>query len=387
MTAAARFKQRLSWPFGDTRRASTMGDSHPSTDGARIMDVPADELRAYATEELPGYGVVFTNNPGTPKETYLAFKSGPNRGHFHGDQLAYHFCANGNPLLVDHHCSYHPRAGQEHMHNRLAFFTDEFPYANMDGYERLIAFKTGAVADVAVGQVESSRLRKVQQFPPEDWDARYPELRFDRPLVYRRTVVCVKGGAQDYVVFRDQFWADRPLHAAYCLHTYGDAPTRDAGRVSFGPKLTLFCATPTEFALKPFPWSHDNGKHEETQGARLEMTGQAGEFITVVYPDGATPPMAAIAGGVEVGDDRIVFGGNQTTDGKADTVVRVTRGGKDALTLAGTDINLSRNQGRIGLFVPDAGYPFGDIPDWLIKQRAAPPAWYTPWPALGELVP
>ncbi|MEI7831743.1 MAG: DUF5060 domain-containing protein [bacterium] len=54
--------------------------------------------------------------------------------------------------------------------------------------------------------------------------------------------------------------------------------------------------------------------------------------------------------------------------------------------MAGTDITLDRGQGRIGLFVPDAGYPFGDIPDWLIKQRATPPTWYHPWPALGEMV-
>jgi len=39
-------------------------------------------------------------------------------------------------------------------------------------------------------------------------------------------------------------------------------------------------------------------------------------------------------------------------------------------TLTGRDIDPDRSQGRIGLFVPDAGYPFGDIPDWLIRQRA-----------------
>jgi hypothetical protein len=47
----------------------------------------------------------------------------------------------------------------------------------------------------------------------------------------------------------------------------------------------------------------------------------------------------------------------------------VQRGGKEVVTLAAKDINLDRSQGDIGLFVPDAGYPFGEIPDWLIKQR------------------
>jgi hypothetical protein len=27
------------------------------------------------------------------------------------------------------------------------------------------------------------------------------------------------------------------------------------------------------------------------------------------------------------------------------------------------------------LFVPDAGYPFGEIPDWLIRQRSDIPDW------------
>jgi hypothetical protein len=36
---------------------------------------------------------------------------------------------------------------------------------------------------------------------------------------------------------------------------------------------------------------------------------------------------------------------------------------------------MERPQGEIGLFVPDAGYPFGDIPDWLIRQRMKRPAW------------
>jgi hypothetical protein len=40
------------------------------------------------------------------------------------------------------------------------------------------------------------------------------------------------------------------------------------------------------------------------------------------------------------------------------------------LTLTGNDIDMDRDQGDVGLFVPDAGYPFGEIPDWLVRQRA-----------------
>jgi hypothetical protein len=44
-------------------------------------------------------------------------------------------------------------------------------------------------------------------------------------------------------------------------------------------------------------------------------------------------------------------------------------------------VDLNRPQGDIGLFVPDAGYPFGAIPDWLIRQRNKVPAWHEEsWP-------
>jgi hypothetical protein len=36
-------------------------------------------------------------------------------------------------------------------------------------------------------------------------------------------------------------------------------------------------------------------------------------------------------------------------------------------------LDLNRLQGDIGLFVPDAGYPFGGIPDWLVRQRSKVP--------------
>jgi len=367
--AAQYFQKRISQPDGALRRTLPMGDTHPAKEGGMaVVDVPADEARKFTTEELPGFGVIFTNNPGTDRETYLAFKSGPNRGHYHGDQLAFHYCANARPLAVDHHCSYHPRAGQEHMHNRLAFHTDKFPYANMDGYERLIAFKTSPVADVAIGQVESERLRQVEKLPPEIWHQEYPQHPFAKPLVYRRTIVLVKGGQQDYFVIRDQFWAPEPLAATYCLHVLADAMRRDGPRVDFG-RLTLICIEPDPspaagagVEFESFPWSHDNGGTESTQGARLTIRGEQGQFLTVLYP-GRPPAVGAIPGGVRVGGDEVLF-----AEG-----VAVRRHGRDVLSLAATEINLERSQGDIGLFVPDAGYPFGELPDWLVRQRARQP--------------
>ncbi|MCY3019767.1 MAG: hypothetical protein NTW87_12155, partial [Planctomycetota bacterium] len=366
--AAQYFQKRITQPDGSMRRMLPMGDTHPSKEGGPAkVDVPADEVARFATEELPGFGVVFQNKAGTPQETYLAFKSGPNRGHYHGDQLSFHYCANAKATAVDHHCSYHPRAGQEHMHNRVAFHTDKFPCANMDGYERLIAFKTSPAVDVAVGQVESERLRQVEKLPPEIWHQEYPQHRFAKPLTYRRTIVFMKGAPQDYLVVRDQYWSPEPLAATYCLHVLSERIERREQTVDFG-NLTLYCAQPAAFEFESFPWSHDNGGPEATQGARLTIRADKGEFITVIYP-GKAPALSSIPGGVKVGEDEIAFAGDQPTAGDAATCVTVKRGGRDLASLTGKDIDLNRSQGDIGLFVPDAGYPFGEIPDWLIKQR------------------
>jgi hypothetical protein len=197
------------------------------------------------------------------------------------------------------------------MHNRLAFSTDKFPWANIDGYERLIAFKTSKDVDIAISQVESQRLREVAEKPPEVWHQEYPQLRFKEPLCYRRTVVFMKNASRDYFVFRDQFWAPQTLRATYCLHVRSEKIERKEPVVDFG-NVTLYCAEPAQFEFPSFPWQHNNSPPESTQGARLSMKAQRGQFITVMYP-GRRPAIRAISGGVKVGDDAITFSGDDPT--------------------------------------------------------------------------
>ena len=52
----------------------------------------------------------------------------------------------------------------------------------------------------------------------------------------------------------------------------------------------------------------------------------------------------------------------------------IQRAGKIIVEAA---VDRSTSQGEVGLFVPDAGYPFGPIPDWLFEERAPWPTWYT----------
>jgi hypothetical protein len=79
-----------------------------------------------------------------------------------------------------------------------------------------------------------------------------------------------------------------------------------------------------------------------------------------------------------VGDDTITFAGG-IDDEDQTAYVTVARAGKTLMTLTGRDLELDRSQGEIGLFVPDAGYPFGVIPDWLIRQRSKVPDWAPAW--------
>lgn len=541
--AAARFIFRASHPLADGERQSHPGgDTHPP--GPDVYESLGrfglkEDLTALKTEEMAGFGMIFRNRPGTPQETYLAFKSGPNRGHFHGDQLSFHYCANGRPLAVDHHSSYAPRAGQEHMHNRVAFHTDKLPWANMDGYERLIAFKTSDTVDVAMGQVESDRLRAAEEFPPEKWDTRLPQEVFDTPLKYRRTIVFLKQAGQDCFVIRDQY-AGPDVYATYCLHVLGDRCEQKNNVFDFDG-LQALVVKPTEFSVAHHDWEHEYGGKETTKGLRVTVKGRENEFITVLMPkpvkradvaslvlkkvveakvskgkgvaaevvdldlsvrmalqDGKpvvpqvyvtgvshqkdsfyllgraeggndntirlsiegvrgrfekdrikldctlglarkddtysgsytgtvwdvaamkakdkggeasgkarggvvsgkleqnivppvplfdaawkSPVVQACPGGVKVGDTEVRFGGG-LDDVDATAYVTVTQGAGSVFSLTGKDIDMDRSQGEIGLFVPDAGYPFGTIPDWLIRQRCAKPDWYREvWPPTG----
>ena len=140
------------------------------------------------------------------------------------------------------------------------------PWANMDGYERLIAFKTSPAVDVAIGQVESDRLREVTKLPPEVWDRRYPQHRFAAPLAYRRTVVFMKGGDGRRRLLRGPrpVPGPEPVRATYCLHVLSDSIKREGPAVAWG-NLSLYFAEPAAFDFEPFAWSHDNGGHEATQ--------------------------------------------------------------------------------------------------------------------------
>jgi|GEM_PF-1382561 len=345
-------------------------------------------VTALVTEELPGYGVIFHDQPGTVNESFLAFKAGPNRANMHGDQLSIHYAAQGKGHIVDHASGSNPRAEQEWMHNRMSFLPNnpDVRFANMDGYERLIAFKTGTAADVAIGQVESSRLRSEPQFPNEiisqDKGTVYP---LDKPLVYRRTMVMVKPepnmGGTAYFVVRDQ--ASGPVvKANLYYHTSATEITQSLGSpvISAVPISILVSATQPTITTKTYWWYSDKSGRgfQQTNGAAISSREVADKFEVIsgfaLAPGGQAPAMNATPGGVMVTmpngtADRITFiDAPKDADAKT-ALIKLTRNGKEEILLTVGDINMERSQGKTGLFVPEAGYDLGPIPDWLITQR------------------
>ncbi len=378
-TAVGYFLAHSSVPVGGgNRRMHPAGDTHPDKPdpllAAQTFGYRSDP-RFWRTEELPGFGVIFRHRSGENDETFLSLKAGPNRGHYHGDSLSFHLAFNARDVAPDHRVSYFERPGQEHLHNRVAFRSPRFEFANMDGFERLIAFKTSERADIAVAQIESPRLRAVRPLPPEEWDQAYPQQVLSAPLVYRRTVVFVRRGealARDTFILRDQFWADPrdEIEGRYYLHVKGQEP-RANGRVYAFGALTLVDASPSPGTAEPFAWTPQRAdlRGEATRGVRIAVSASAGrgEIVTVLWPGGQPPPVESAPGLARIGGVEVRWGGGGP-DAPASAEAR--ENGRSVLTLAEADTDFDRSQGDIGLFVPSVGYPFGPIPDWLIRQRA-----------------
>ncbi len=359
----ARFQARVSPPEGSGRKFHPAGDTHPGggnpLDWAKSFGVNEDP-KSWSSEELPGFGAVLRQRPGTNTETFVSFKAGPNRGHFHGDQLSIHWVTFGRSLAVDHHASYKPRPGQEHMHNRLSFTAGDFEFANMDGHERLIAFKRNNLGDVAVGEVSSGRLRKVKKLPPEDWDVEFPQIVLDEELRYRRTLILLKG-SPELLVMLDEF-SGPELSATWNLHVTGNQAKREGDWINFGVAQAFVPAEAGE-SYEAFPWEHENGGLERTVAGRITRKGTQGQFLSVLLPGNQRLDMSWKDGVLDLGERGKL---HIAQDGS----VQLRVDGKSEWLLQAQDIDLNRSQGEVGLFIPDVGYPFGPVPQWLIDQRA-----------------
>jgi hypothetical protein len=390
-------------PVGDTAypglasnpgSATLYGMTPASDDFAALQTMVGakDDVTRYTSEELPGFGAILRNKAGDKaKESFLAFIAGPNRVGMHGDALSFHFCANATPLAIDQMFGSAFRDVPERQHNRVSFSTPEMPVADMGGYPRLIAFKSTADVDVAIGQVESTRLRKLSDVLGTPAPTPPVYLNLDKPLTYRRTLFLVKNlPHDDVVVVRDQ--ASGPvLTATYNMHHARPANGATCSMTSttaetFG-NMRLLILTPKTFDIQTqiarLDWPNATStaptsvmRSEYTEGWRFSQTGANTEFITVLIPE--TTPATGIGAGlngnvITISDGAVsqqITLAEPGTDPQA-AVISVTRGATQGVLLTAGDIDLNRSQGDVALFTPESEDVLGPIPDWLRNQRTA----------------
>ncbi len=284
----------------------------------------------WKSRQYPGFGAVLRSRFGTPGETFATFKCGSARGHYQGDELSFHFYGAGMPIALDWHCGYKPRPDQEHMHNRVNLGDDE----NMDAVGEMLAFRSTDAADVAVGQVETGRLRKMPRYAHQIvWQASYPRRTLERQARYRRYLMLVKhpenSALQDYLVVRDELDAAEP--ATFNLFVLARGVERKDRILHFDGQLdadaVLYVATPEPRKVKLDRWAWPKqdesslipkdfriGEDRWTRGELQQwarIAARPGEdFLAVLYPyrkGEKMPRFEALNGGrglrVSLGDE------------------------------------------------------------------------------------
>ena len=344
---------------GDLARDVLLAD--PSAPAA-----PLDEA-AWTSRRYAGFGAVLRSRAGTPGEAFAAFKCGPSRGNYHGDELAFHFFGAGLPIALDWNSGRTPAAVQEHMHNRVTLGDDE----NMDAVGDLLAMETSAAGDAAVGQVRSDRLRKMPHYPPEAArGAAYPRRLLPSESRYRRFLLLVKhprpgeapagaGGLEDYLVIRDELVSTEP--ATFNLFVLARAVRQEDRTFFFDGQLAadalLYMATPDPDRVRLDRWAWP--KQDESSmipkefrvGTDRWRTGELQQwlrvtevhgrpFLAVLYPcrkGAAAPQFQPLTGGkgvrVTLGDasEEIYLGTDPAPEAGGQAVIR--RDGQAAVIL------------------------------------------------------
>jgi hypothetical protein len=269
------------------------------------------------------------------------------------------------PIALDWFCGYKPRPDQEHMHNRVNLGQDE----NMDAEGRFLAFRASEAGDLAVGQVESDRLRRMPRYPHQIvWQAVYPRRTLARPARYRRYLALVKhpegSGLEDYLVIRDELASDEP--ATFNLFVLARAVRPEGQTVHFTGQLAAdavaFFAAPdaVHVTLDRWSWPTRGEASLIPEGFRLgEDRWREGELqqwvrvraapgrplLVVLYPyrrGEAVPAFEALADGrgvrVSLGQEaEEVFLATDSAEGVAGQAV-IRRAGRETVLLGPKDL-------------------------------------------------
>ncbi len=179
----------------------------------------------WTSQAFEGFGAIMRTHFGSDRETFLSFKAGHARGHYHNDELAYHYYCGNTPISLDYNCSYHPRGDHAALHNSMTFGNAGTLKHNGKGYEfeameqlgsnaKVIAFESTPELDWVTAERQGNTLTMTPVDPHDaEFNREYP-TRHIPTLVHRRTLALVKHPPQaaftDYIVVRDQISGDQP---------------------------------------------------------------------------------------------------------------------------------------------------------------------------------
>jgi hypothetical protein len=184
--------------------------------------IPATTLEkmGWGSGHFYGFGGIFRSQFGTPRETFATFKAGPAQGHYHNDELSFHFYGAGTPLSLDYNCSYHPRGDHAALHNTMTFGTARPVKAPGDAKEspaqeqlfgtaKVGVFKTTSAADILVAERTGDELTLSPIYPEDTrFGFGYPTRKTPVPITHRRFFIFVKHAPgsklNDYLVIRDE---------------------------------------------------------------------------------------------------------------------------------------------------------------------------------------
>ena len=191
----------------------------------QIAPLPVEKMD-WGSHAFAGFGSVMRSRFGTSNETFVSFKAGAAHGHYHNDDLSYHFYGAGTPLSLDYNCSYHPRGDHAALHNSMTFGvakpflhssdTNAVPaQEQLHGRAKMLAFRSTPAADIAVAERTGDHLQLAPIYPEQSRYAYgYPTRALPAPITHRRTLVLVKHPANsklaDYLVVRDATQTTEP---------------------------------------------------------------------------------------------------------------------------------------------------------------------------------
>lgn len=219
----------------------------------------------WGSHQFHGFGVIMRNNFG-PQESFLSIKAGPTRGHYHNDELAYHFYANGHPISLDYNCSYSPRGDHAALHNSMTFGREGRVRHNardemVHGMEQIFGtawaggFGASEEGAVFVAERESNSVTMTPIFPEDHEFSRNYESRQVDPIIHRRFTAMVKHpeGSQwnDFLVVREE--TQSTSAQAVNIHLVARESTVDGNLIKatgqYGMDMTIYVAEATDLEI------------------------------------------------------------------------------------------------------------------------------------------